>query len=343
MQEQLDKLLEIVEQSNRVLITSHLGPDADSLCSQILLCKILANHYPGKDILVVNEENMPSLNYLDGYELVKIGGLADAMAEFKPELFIILDANNIPRCSRSPEAAREYIKSNGVKTVIIDHHQPVGKDESDVYINQGSPAVTQDVYEIFIEQLKMKKPDNYAGTALLGIYSDTGGFVYHNPRYEDTFRVVTALVDDGADIEKIANKLNQYTSDGMTVLVELLRNTGEFAGATCSFISDEFTSAWIKEKKPSEALKEGFDIFLHQFIRNIDDRHWGFALYQDLNAPVRTYSVSFRSLNGSTDVEEIARSLGGGGHKPAAGAKLEVESMDIALETVKRAVSSSQN
>jgi phosphoesterase RecJ-like protein len=333
-----DKLKELIEKSQSILITSHVGPDADSLCSSILMGQILKTNFPNKQIVLSMEEEYRTLSFLENYGSIEFKSLPDALNEHKPQLLIILDGNNVPRCTRQPEAARKLIADGSVGLVVIDHHEPIDIEPGALYINQKSPAVTQDVYEILLSDLKLEKPKDYAQTAMIGIYSDTGGFTYDNPRNKDTFKMASELIADGASTELAASQLTQYSHNGLEVLAELIKNIHQTKECTYTYVSDEFYKQWQDNSRPADAIHEGFDIFLHNFLRNIEGRFWGFAVYPDQNAKVKTYSVSFRSLQGRVDVSQYARKLGGGGHRPAAGAKIETDSVENALASVKAAV-----
>jgi nanoRNase/pAp phosphatase (c-di-AMP/oligoRNAs hydrolase) len=50
------------------------------------------------------------------------------------------------------------------------------------------------------------------------------------------------------------------------------------------------------------------------------------------------YSVSFRAINGTKDVAELARKLSGGGHKAAAGGRVEAGSVSGAIQKVKQII-----
>lgn len=336
----IDELKQLIETSESILITSHLSPDADSLCSDILLYKVLRTNYPDKQVFIHNEDVMKSLSYLDDYDAIENGELSEAVEKHKPDLLIMLDANGLSRCTYRPEEAKKQMEVYGTKYAIIDHHVPIGRDESDVYINLESPAVTQDVYEIFLERLALKKPAGYAPIAMLGIYDDTGGFVYKNKRFKDTFRIAAQLVEDGADLEKIVHQLTSYSTEAIEALKELLKNLEHIGSCTYSFISDEFSEAWLAKGAPKEGMKEGFDIFIHEFMRNIDGRPWGFAVYPDLGSEEKIYHVSLRSMSGIVDVSEIARKLGGGGHKPAAAADIMANNAKQAVDAIKKAIES---
>ena len=328
----IDNFKQLLETSDSILITTHLGADPDAVCSGLLLAKTLGLNYPSKKVNLVAEEVSYGLDFIDGFNSIKKSPLGSAIAGFKPDLLIILDANNLARCTRNPVAAKDAL--NGANTIIIDHHEPDDKDKSDVYIHQNSPAVTQDIYDICFDQLGMKKPPGYAEVAMTGLYSDTAGFVHLTDDYEKTFKIVMTLIKDGASIEGIHSNLHQYSSSATEVLAELLAKTSPFLKFSYSFITDEYAAS-----KPANEIKQGIDIYVNDYVRNIDGRKSGFVVYKDLNSQKGEYKVSFRSLPGLVDVASIAKKLGGGGHKPSAGASFEAADINDALSKVKQAIS----
>jgi hypothetical protein len=124
----------------------------------------------------------------------------------------------------------------------------------------------------------------------------------------------------------------------MSAIGELASNLGFNDDYNFSFISDEFTKRWEDDGKDFEELKLGVSAFVNHYIRNIGERRWGFVVYKDLAAGDNIYGVSLRSISGTKNVAEIANRLGGGGHIPAAGAKIQVNSVKDALEQVKKVI-----
>ena len=336
------KLKKLIESSDKILITSHISPDPDALASVLLLGTTLKLNYPDKEVLIILEEKPEGLEFLAGYKEVKFQSLIDALNSYKPELFILLDAVNYERCSRNDgDAIRRYLKDNKIATAIIDHHESVGKDDTNVYIHQGSIATVQDVYEVCFEHLGLKKPEGYGETTMLGIYSDSGGFTYANPRHRQTFKIVSDLIDDGVNLEVIRSQLRRYTTDQLIALGEFARNVTTNGQYSYSYISDEFVADWQKANRPVLSLNTAAAIFVDQFIRNIDGLNWGYIVYLNPLAGENMYSLSLRSQADAKDVSQIANKFGGGGHKPAAGAKIEAKSIREALAKVKAAITSS--
>ena len=333
------KLKKLIESSNKMLITSHILPDPDALASVLLLGTTLKLNYPDKEILMILEEEPEGLEFLAGYKDIRFEPLTDASNSYKPDLFILLDAVNYERCSRNDGAAvRQYLKDNKVATVIIDHHESAGKDDTDVHIHQGSIATVQDVYEVCFDHLGLKKPEGYGDTTMLGIYSDSGGFTYANPRHRQTFMIVSDLIDDGVNLELIRSRMRKYTTDQLIALGEFARNVTTNGQYSYSYLSDEFVASWQEANRPVLSLNTAAAIFVDQFIRNIDGLNWGFIVYLNPLAGENMYSLSLRSQANARDVSQIANKFGGGGHKPAAGAKIEAKSIREALAKVKAAI-----
>jgi phosphoesterase RecJ-like protein len=333
----LATLKQLILGAQTILITSHIGPDGDSVSSSLLLYQILRLNYPDKEIAIVMEEAPYGLDFLAGYNEIQFIPFAQALESSQPELVVVLDASTVKRVTRNAEPAQNYLAAHKPKLAIIDHHEKVGIDDNDVYINNDSPAVTLDVYKIFLEELNLKKPDNYAQTAITGIYTDTGGFIHKSPNFKQVFDVVPKLIADGADLELTVNNLNMISQGGLRVLEELIANVNFKDNFTYTYISDETSS-----KATHPDLIRATEAFRSEYLRNIEGRPWGFIVYRDLMAADSIYSVSFRSLSDGKDVSEFAARLGGGGHKPAAGAKFEAPNVQEALTKVLGAIAETE-
>jgi phosphoesterase RecJ-like protein len=336
---QISKLKELLDKSNRILITSHISPDPDSVSSMLLLGTTLELNYPDKQINMVSEELPEDLEFMAGYEKLRKQPLAEAVQA--TDLVFIVDAMHFGRCTRTnAEEVSKYVKERAIPVVVLDHHEPVGVEENVLYFNQGYPAAVQEVYEVLYHELDLRRPEGYAETTMTGLYSDTGGFAYLNDSYKDTLTLIGELLDTGVKIELIRNKLNQYTEDQMKVVGELAQNLTNESGYSYSYISDEFVNKWLESGKEGRSLNVGSKIFLNNFIRNIAGRPWGFVTFRDPLLEDSYFSVSLRSVGGKPDVSQIAGKLNGGGHKAASGGKVQASSVDEAITKIKEAIGS---
>lgn len=334
-----NKLQSLINDARSILITSHISPDPDAVCSVLLLGKTLTHNFTDKKVTTTVEERPENLNYLSGYDQLIQQSLVASIDSTKPDLIIIVDAMSYARCTRGNAAeVISKVKDLGTKLVIIDHHEPDGRDEAEVYINQGSPAAVQDVYEVCFDQLGLSKPNDFAEITMTGLYSDSGGFVYDNPRFKETYKIVVELIGRGVSLEKIKAKLEHFSEDSILALGELAQNLQHHNDYSYSYISDDFTAKWVADNKAYEDMHMAVGIFANHYLRSIEGRPWGFIVYRDLAGGENIYGVSFRAIAGTKDVSKIASDLGGGGHKPAAGAKIKANSAADAIDIVERVI-----
>jgi phosphoesterase RecJ-like protein len=335
----IDKFKQLIDDAERILITSHVSPDPDAVASVLLLGTTLELNFPDKKIELVLEEEPDGLNSLEGYEQIKFEPLAAGIESFKPDFFVIVDANNYERCSRKDGLKiRNYITNNHIRSAILDHHEPEGQDRADIYLNSGNPACAQEVYELCFSGLKLNKPVGYAQTTMLGLYADTGGFAYKNPRHNATLALADELIGASANIEQIKNALYQYTEDDVRILGELATNVSGGGDYSYSYINDGFVEQWLKTGRTAAELNHGTGAFVNDFIRNIAGRKWGFIVYKNILHGDDMYSVSLRAVGDARDVAKIAAQLAGGGHKSAAGGKVQAKSVEEAIDKVKAVI-----
>lgn len=334
------QLLSLIEDSRRILITSHISPDPDAVCSVLLLGRTLLENFKDKAVVMVLEDApLSDLGFLRQYDLVKFEPIQKTIQAEAPDLLIVVDANNYDRISRNSGAnIRSAIAQKHIKTAVIDHHELAGSDEVDLMINNKRPATAEEIYALCFEQLKLRRPKDYAETALLGIISDTQRHRFDHPGYRETYRIVADLLDAGASIEKLESKLEHFNKSQLEAVSQLAANmTNSGGGYSYSFISDEFLSSWLARNRSAADLKKSVEFFVNKFIRNFEGNNWGFVVYPDIVSGPDCWAVSLRSVSGAKDVAAVARRLGGGGHVPAAGAKIKASGLKEALAKAQQA------
>ena len=283
----IDKFRRHIEESQRILITSHISPDPDAVCSVLLLGTTLKHNYPNKKVsMVIEEKSIKDLSFLAGYSEIQFRPLLQAVNELKPDLLAMVDAMNFERCSRLESAKiRRIVHEVDTKIVAIDHHEKIDVEPGALYFNKKNPASSQELYELLFYNLGLKKPEGYAQTALLGIISDTARLKYDNPRYRETFKVVSELLDAGASIEQLENKIELYSAEQMqafSILAANIKDSGE--GYTYSFIDESFGDPSMTQEDKIAALKDAAEVFTSQFARNFENNNWGFIVYPDASS-----------------------------------------------------------
>jgi phosphoesterase RecJ-like protein len=226
----------------------------------------------------------------------------------------------------------EYIRGFPGRRVVIDHH--VSQDDMGATIFKDSTAeATGILVQSAISALGGSFSREVATGLLTAIAMDTGWF-RHTSTDAETFRAVAVLMDSGADVSAIYRDLFERNTLGRLRLM----------GRTLSGLKTELDGrvAWASisqlDLKETGAIPPDSEDLV-DFTVSLRGVEVGLLLIEQARGGVK---VSFRSRNG-LDCSKLAGTLGGGGHKAAAGATVlgtvaEVESK--ALAAVRRALDS---
>ena len=312
------KILELVEKYDSIVVFGHKNPDGDCYGSAVALRTTLALKYPEKKF------------YLAGSGWPKFFKFMCPMDDISDEIIskslaILVDMNDLERS----EDSRIY---NCKEFAKIDHHVDSGTfKEGPQYVIEDETS-TCDIIIDLIQKYKLPMNTLIANALYLGIITDSGRFQFVHD-YPKTFQRTAFLCRKGAD-PRMINKILAITSE---------RDLESKAYVLSHYKRTKNGVLYIKF--PKEILRR---IRLHanmasnliNLIGNVEGCPiWAsFAEYED--GRVR---VELRS-NGPA-VQPIALSVGGGGHRNAAGATLPsfdhdaiarmIEKLDDAARTYK--------
>lgn len=323
-----------------ILLTSHLSPDPDAICSLLLLTKTLALNFPDIQIYATLEDDPNIIEGLEGIEIVHHQSLDDAVRHTNPDLIIVTDTNRLSRVSRIGSNLLQELVSKHVKTVVIDHHDETGKDSFDIeLIDDNIPAATQMVYEICFNKLSYEKPDSFAKLTMLGIVADTGGLRYGGKDYTVTKKIIEQLTSEGVNIESAEKVLNRLNPLQESVVKSLTKNFRVELDYSFSFLDDAIRQKWKEENQSPGAFKAAKNIFINNSLAGARGKNWGFCVTPSMTLGDGHYDVSFRSLPGTVNVAMICQKINdGGGHENAAGTSIEASTIEEALDLVKQAI-----
>ncbi|MCS6875702.1 MAG: bifunctional oligoribonuclease/PAP phosphatase NrnA [Aquificaceae bacterium] len=314
VQESIPLIELLKEEEGPILVATHENPDADALGSALALCEFLRKK--GKNAFAGCKDSIPHfLNFLPGAE--------DVIRLPVEELFslaIVVDASGFYRVNAEIRA---------IKRARIDHH--IGGEfygEHD-YIDPEAPSTTALVYKLLCAWDRTAIDERIANNLYAGLATDTGFFRYSNTNAE-AFSLAKELVELGAKPHWVYTNFSERESLNKMRLISKVLDTitmhedGLVAGIS---VFDRF----FKETGCEYADSEG----LVNYPRSIDGVEVAYAIIEKPEEGI--WKVSLRS-KGRVDVERIARSLGGGGHKYASGCKIRVRDYQTAMETLLRAV-----
>ncbi len=297
-------ILEEIKKSERILINCHRGPDSDSVGSALALQEIL--QIMEKDVEVICPSDIPKdLIFLN--EAKNIRRVNFTSFDFSGyDLFLILDSSNYSMVTGEKDSVKP-----GIKSIVIDHHFSNDKFGDINLVDPDMTSTSELLYHIFSDWGN-EITRNVAESLLTGIMGDTGAFQYQNVG-QKTIRVAADLMDKGADKDKIV--FNLYRS----IEFKEVKMWGKFIEAMMidnGFVWSAIPLSVYKDFGEYSSAKE--DV-ANLFFPIVEGTKFGIAMVETSENVI---SASFRSRK-DFDVSVIANEVGGGGHKTAAGARIE--------------------
>jgi len=310
-----DDLLQALRNGQRFVLTGHRRPDGDSLGSALGLARVLRQL--GKGALVWNRDEMPpSYSALAGSDRIHVGS---EPPEGFPDSFDYSIGIECPSLERTGLA--EHLSQ--LPILNLDHHLGNELYGEVNWIDTGAPALGEMIHRL---AGALGVPvDALTATALYtAVMTDTGGFRFGNTTAE-AFEVAATLVREGARPEEVSHWIYESQSEAtVRLLGEMLRSLELHHGgriATVQLLDSMFERA-------GATAADAEDLVDHpRSIAGVD----AVALIRQQGA--NEFKGSLRS-RGDVDVETIARSYGGGGHKNAAGFEAESSPEDLVADLV---------
>jgi phosphoesterase RecJ-like protein len=288
------------------VITSHLNPDGDAVGSSLALARLLRRF--GKVALVWLHDPVPAMySQLAGSDRVHIGNEPPAGFPGNYDAAIALECPSLSRCGLEDSLDQ-------IDVLNIDHH--LGNESYGVanWVDSSAPALGEMIHTL-AEKLKIPLDPDTATCLLLALVSDTGGFRFSNTS-DRAFEAAAELVRKGAQPQQISHWLYESRSEASLRLLQEMLGSLELHGGgrlATALLTQEMFQRSGASKEDTEGLVE--------FPRSIASVE-AVGLIREIDS--QQVKVSLRSRD-RVNVEEIARRNGGGGHRNAAGFRLEAE------------------
>ncbi|MCX7974870.1 MAG: bifunctional oligoribonuclease/PAP phosphatase NrnA [Candidatus Aminicenantes bacterium] len=284
-----------IASSERIVISSHLRPDGDSICTALALafmCEAL-----GKEALIINHDPTPfPFNFFPDVERIRIGQIYPE----RSDCVILLECASVERSGQN--------NLDGYFIINIDHHYSNFCYANLNWVDSQAAAVGEMVF--FLAQvLKIKLTPKIASHLYCAIASDTGNFQFSNTNAR-TFLVCHHLVEAGADPAKISELLFSNYSPEKIKLLGLVLSTLRMNSDGRMAIITMFRS-FLERLGLSEVDTEDITT-LARSIRGVEL----VLFFKEIDS--KTFRISLRS-KGEVNAAVIAERFGGGGHVHAAG------------------------
>ena len=297
-----NQLEELIKNSKKILIVSHINPDGDAIGSVCSMYTTIYDNFKKKsDILVIG--HLPnSYKFLPNIDKAEFK-FDDSMVY---DLVITLDVAALDRLSNA-----KILFEKAKATINIDHHK-TNNEFGNINVVKGSASSTGEVLlEIYNEQNWKISLDSAIGlyTAIL---TDTGGFRYENTS-ENVFKSAAQLVKIGINPNEIYKQCYELKSKNFVMFQNYCINKAEFA------YNDKIAYSTVY-KRDIERFngEEDFTDGLVEILRAIETTDIAF-LAKEVDS--KTTKISMRSKK--SDVAEICSVYGGGGHTFAAGCTIK--------------------
>ena len=289
-------IISALKDCRTVLLSVHKNPDGDALGSQLGLMMALEKR--GKKVTAHNLDPLPEAYRFLPWSLRISHGPAVAGSY---DAAVVLDGE--------PSRAGLFTGSWPARTLInIDHHITNPREWPLTWLDADATATGEMVYRL-VDAMGLSLDKDMALCLYTSIFTDTGSFRYSNTTPE-SMRIAARLIDAGADPWLVTEQVYESVAFRRIKLLGLVLGGMER--------STDGRIAWVvvtdELYRQTGTTAEDTDNFVN-YARSVKGVEVAVLFRQ--TGP-EEYKISLRS-KGRVDLSGLATSLGGGGHKNAAG------------------------
>jgi len=293
-----------LRRAEKLLLTSHENPDGDALGSLLGMREVL--RALGKDVvMIISPGDLPLPHE---YRHMPFADLVTAPpADLEERVAVFLDCGNI---DRTPVG---FLRGEGVHILNIDHHHDNTRFGT-VNLVDATASCTAEIVFNLARELGVEMTRAIAEPLYIGLVTDTGRFTYENTT-AGCHQMAAELIEAGVEVHLVSRRLYENLPYARVLLLQhALANVYRFdEGALTATVltMDDFEQAGAEETDSEgivDVLRSVEGTKVAMLVRDRPDGEGD-----------RMRKVSLRATDGSVDVSRIARSLGGGGHRQAAG------------------------
>jgi phosphoesterase RecJ-like protein len=316
----MKKILDAVKKYDNFLLFGHEDPDADSICSQLVISFFLNSIGKTTHLYSQLPFTRPELLKYEHYFSCEINN-----SDITPNtaLFIV-DCNNISRI----KPFSDIIAS--LPVIIIDHHYTKTipqKSDSTSFIDNNAASTTCIVFN-FLKKAGYKLNKLESDMLMLGLCTDTGFFRHLAENSGQAFKIAAKLSDLGTSPNNIYYEIYGSRTEKSIKFLSMMFSRLEF------FFNGKLLILYEKISDANSFSKlENDKDTLYQIL--LGTKGLKIVAFFRENEEKKC-SVSLRTRE-DIDLSEIASHFGGGGHKKASG-YTTLCSLDEAIENFKKYV-----
>lgn len=296
---ELEKLEKYLGQGNKTLILTHANPDGDAIGSSIGLYNGFRALKEKVDVACI--DGVP-----EQFQFVKNADkmLTDFDSEdYNAILWVDCGDINMTRFqNEKPEILEKKFKIN------IDHH-PSNNEFGNINFQENKASSASEIVFRLLQALKVDITPDIATCLVLGIYTDTGGFMHQNTKPE-TLKAASELVKNGANTNHIAKKVfKNYKYRTIKLWSKVLKDlyVTKDGAAIVGIHREDYESLGCTRADLAGVI---------DYINSLEEARYSVLLSEDEKGNVK---ASLRTRNDDVDVKALAERFGGGGHVKASG------------------------
>ena len=315
----LDAIVEELQQAHKLLVTTHENPDGDALGSLLAFDEMM--RALGKDsVMFMSASNFPLPHE---YQHLPLEGVQNQPPKDMDErIAVFLDCGNIDRMPV------DFLQREGQHILNIDHHHD-NTNFGTVNLVVGDASCTAEILWELAKALGVEITPSMAEALYIALVTDTGRFMYENTGAR-AHLMAADLIEAGVDVAAVYRRLYQdLPFPRLQLLSRALAGVRRFDDGRVTVA--HLSRGDFGETGAIESDSEG----VVDHLRSVEYTKVAVLVRELLDREGR--KVSLRSTDGQVDVSVIARSLGGGGHRQAAGATTDLP-LDQLIEQIRAGV-----
>lgn len=302
IQTEIQQAWRLINQSQKIAIISHRGPDADTIGANLALK--LALEPLGKEITSLCIDPIPQ-------NCLFLPQSSNFKHDFNYEdfdLYIIVDCGE--HYMTMFHEQKPELLSKKIPIINIDHHSSNDDFGTINLVERTAASTTYIICQLF-KEWQIGLTPHIATCLLAGLFFDTGSFQHDNTT-ADVLKCAAELTRHNANIQLISYYLFKQTSINKLKLWGrvLARAKSNSKNIVSSVITEKDFLETGANKKDTEGLVD--------YLTAVRGSKFALLVSEDFRGGIKG---SIRT-QGDTDVSQIANLFGGGGHKKASGFRI---------------------
>lgn len=290
-----------IKNAKNVVLIPHQNADGDALGSAGALFDYLTSLGIQVRIFCLTPLN-PRLSFLPHSE--KLTTDQNIFLDKEIDYIIVVDSGDLEYAG-----VHNLLKDHPAQIINIDHHH-TNKQFGIHNLVIPTMSSTAEVIFHFLRHVRARFTHRIATALLTGIITDTDNFT-NAATSQSAMAAAGELIRHGGNL----NLINTHTVRNKSVNLlhlwgEVLNRLNKHEGL--DMVYTYITQADLRKHNVSENESEG----IANFLNNLDEGKLALILKETQDGRIKG---SFRTTRDDTDVSALAKKMGGGGHKKAAG------------------------